>query len=729
MRPTLAVALVFAIPHFAAGQPFVEHTEPPVVQTGKTTRVAFVGKELANALDVWCSVPGVTATRVGSAAGKAVFDIAVKSDAPTGVCGVRVATRDGLSNAALFLIDDLTVRASDSGASLSPPVAVWGTFREATVDRFTFAVKTGERVSFEAVANRFGKDADPLITLRDAEGKWVAERDNDAGLYYDAKFAHTFEKAGTYTVEVRDARFKASEHHKYVLRVGSFSPDRLAPGWSAGATTAKPPSPEREAAFAQATSPPAMLAFTLSPFRTDPFLSLDRLIHTGRFPATPAPVPGTLAGVLRTPGARDLFLLKLEKGQRVFVRGEAKALNSPAELELSLTDRVGRVVRNGQDDSLDYTAGAAGEFGLVVRDQLRDGSDAHAYRLTMRSDPFPPQLTAEVEGLTLPRGSYQPVPIVVTRPDGPLSLSLEGAPPGLTLTPSEISAGSPGVVCKLEATSAAPLGVHTVRIVAGHKGEKVAVRTLPLIDRKLVNVDLIPIALREDQTRLPASLTDRFAVQVTPPSPFTFELPEPSVTLGRYQKAAVPVKIARTFDGPLSFQAVGGQLADKNEGRTRVYAEFGETGGVVVSKILSNTAKARIDVTATATHAGRRVSLTRCFDLDIVTAFKVAAEPAKVSLRPGESAKARLTVSRLKTFDGPVTLRLNPMPGVTLPETVTVPGGAAGVDIDIAVSLGAEARRQNLQLHATADVDGFEEELRAQPVEIEIRKVEPPKKK
>jgi len=44
-----------------------------------------------------------------------------------------------------------------------------------------------------------------------------------------------------------------------------------------------------------------------------------------------------------------------------------------------------------------------------------------------------------------------------------------------------------------------------------------------------------------------------------------------------------------------------------------------------------------------------------------VTAFKVAAEPAKVSLLPGESAKARLTVSRLKTFDGPVTLRLNPM--------------------------------------------------------------------
>ncbi|HUR52526.1 MAG TPA: hypothetical protein VMZ71_00205, partial [Gemmataceae bacterium] len=439
MRHLLAAALVLALPPFAAGQAFVEHVEPPVVQAGKTTRVAFVGKDLSHALDVWCSVPGVAAKPVESTAGRAVFDITVKDTVAVGVCGIRVATRDGLSNAHLFLIDDLPVKSSDTAVSLAPPVAVWGTFREATVDRFKLDVKAGERVSFEVVANRFGKDADPLVTVRDAAGKWIAERDNDAGLYYDTRFAHTFEKAGAYTVEVRDARFRASEHHKYVLRVGRFSPDRLVPGWSAGATTAGEPNPAREAALAQATAPPTMLAFTLSPFRTDPFLTLDRLIHTGRYPATPATIPGTLAGVLRRPNGRDVFLLKLEKGQRVFVRGEAKSLNSPAELELSLTDRLGREVRRGNEVrdevTLDYTAGAAGDFGLVVRDQLRDGSDGHAYRLALRTDPFPPQVTAEVEGLTVPRGSYQPVPILVTRngADGPLALSLEGAPPGLTL--------------------------------------------------------------------------------------------------------------------------------------------------------------------------------------------------------------------------------------------------------------------------------------------------------
>src|SRR5207244_1460833 len=110
------------------------------------------------------------------------------------------------------------------------------------------------------------------------------------------------------------------------------------------------------------------------------------------------------------------------------------------------------------------------------------------------------------------------------------------------------------------------------------------------------------------QRRLPPSLTDRFAVQVTPPSPFTFELPETVVTLPRYQKAPIPVVTSRVagFDGPISFMAKGGQLADKNEGRTRVYAEFPDAtaadpsvSGVVVSKILSNVGKVRTEVSAT----------------------------------------------------------------------------------------------------------------------------------
>jgi hypothetical protein len=167
-----------------------------------------------------------------------------------------------------------------------------------------------------------------------------------------------------------------------------------------------------------------------------------------------------------------------------------------------------------------------------------------------------------------------------------------------------------------------------------------------------------------------------------------------------------------------------------------VYAEFPDAtakqpdvSGVIVSKILSAVGTARIEVAATGTHQGRRVTLTRTFELDLTTAFKLSAEPAKVSLLPGEAVKVRLTLSRVKTFDGPVTLRLNPVQGVTLPETITIPRGQAAAEIDIAVSPDAPPRQQGIQVRATADVDGYEEEVRGTPVTVEVKKVEPPKKK
>jgi hypothetical protein len=771
----------------------VESVSPPVIERGKTTRVTFIGTDLAPGLDVWHSLAkgSLTAKPISSESGKLVFDITASADAPVGVCGLRVATRDGLTNAVLFHIEDLPTwdrghpgRTLDRGQdgrgpreALPLPACVWGTFREGTLDRYTIAVAAGERVSFECIANRLGKDADPMITIRDSAGKFVAERDNDPGLCFDFRFEHLFEKAGTYTLEVRDARLRASEHNHYILRVGKFPVERVAlpsaiadasrlpglffantkrPGDQGSSwlpmsvadgpiTVARGFDEARDNALSQATSGPAQLAFLWSPTRVNPFQPLDKLITIGRLQAAPATVPGMLCGVLRKPGQRAAFAFKLDKGQRIFVKGEAKSLNSPADIELMLVDRFGREQRrgneppNGGDIALDFTANAPGEYGLVVHDVLRDGSDAHTFQLTVRSDPFPPTLTAEVEGLTVPQGSYQTVPILVTRtgPAGPIKLSLLGAPTGLKLTPTEIPETTNAIVCKLEADAGTPLGVHTIQIVAECGREKVLVRARPLIDKKLQNVDLIPIALREDQTRLPPSLTDRFAVQITPPSPFTFELPEKLVTLPRYQSAPIPVVTTRIpgFDGPITFQAVGGQLTEKNEGRTRVYADFPEAtakqpsiSGVVVSKILSNVAKSRIDVTATGTHQGRRVSLTRTFELDLITAFRFAPEPVKIALLPGESATVNLAIDRHKSFDGPVAIHFNPMQGIEYPEMVTVPKGQNSVEFTVKAMMDAQPRKQGLSANASGDVAGFEEELRGSPVEIEIKKVEVPKK-
>ncbi|MSQ95782.1 MAG: hypothetical protein EXR98_14670 [Gemmataceae bacterium] len=751
-------------------QGFVEHCEPPVLERGKTTRVTVVGSQFGKPIGLWTSLASgaVKATPVGEqSATKAVLDIAVANDAPVGIFGVRLATENGLGNACVLLIDDLPVKPAKADAKTTLPVAFWGRFREATVDRFAIDVTAGQRVSFEAVANRLGKDVDPLVTIRDARGKIVAEHDNDAGLYFDCRFAHTFATAGSYTVEMRDARFHGSEHGFYVLRMGKFPAARVAvpiaiewskrfkfqlPGIQPLIPDRSPTEQETRYAY-EFPADAAGLFFGVVKRNGDdgsawlPMEAVDAAVIVHQAPGntiddgTPARIPGVLCGVLQKPDERHFFRVELTKGQRIQVRAEARAFNSPAELEIAITDAKGKEIRrageNAQEEvTLDFNAGTPGIYGLTVRDVNREGGPAFAYRLDVRTpQPFV-QVTADIDALTVPHGDYQPIPLTLARSDyaGKITLSLVGAPPGVTLSPSEIEEGVNSVVCKLTAAQDAPMGIHTLQIlaqvaVANASGSGNLVRTRPLIDKQIINVDLIPHALREDQRRLPPALTDRFALQITPPSFFTFELPQPLAILGRYQHVEFPIALTRTkgFEAPIVYTAKGGQLAAKEEGRTRVYAEFAKDKGSIHSKILTNLSKHRVDVTAIGVQGGRQMALTRTFDLDVRSAFTVSAEPAILKLEPGETSKVRLNTERLKSFDGDVTVQLSPVLGLVLPAAVVIPRGQTGVDVEIKVPADRTPGRQSINLNIAAVVNGFEEELRGR-FEIEIVQTPAPKK-
>ena len=215
------------------------------------------------------------------------------------------------------------------------------------------------------------------------------------------------------------------------------------------------------------------------------------------------------------------------------------------------------------------------------------------------------------------------------------------------------------------------------------------------------------------------------------------ELPEKLVTLARYQHADVPIVTTRTdgFDGPITFTARGGQLGNKEELRSHVYAEFPQATpaqpkvvGGVTSRNLAAVAKARIDVQGVAVVQGRRIALTRTFDLDLRTAFNVTAEPAAVALLPGESAKVRLLANRVPTFDGDVTVQLSKVPGVSMPESVVIPHGQAAVEVELKAAADAAPNKYAVQLSATGVVDKFEEEQHGGKIDVEVRKPEAPKK-
>jgi hypothetical protein len=778
--PTLSLPLLLVLLGGASvrGQAFIEHLSPPALERGKTTRLTVVGACLTNALDLWTSLPPgkVKAVPVpGMKSDAAVFDVSLAADAPVGLFGLRLATADGLSNVHLFLIDDLPVRpAPDSvkgPAHADLPCALWGRCREAVVDCFLIDVKAGQRVSFEAVCSRFGKEVDPLVILRDSRGRIMAERDNDAGLSFDCRFEHRFAVAGTYSVEIRDSRFHGHEHGFYVLRMGRFPAARVAvPAVARPGKRTELLLPELNEKLGIAIGAGQLPGpLTVGLRRPDDEGSAWLPVEVSEMEATtaaadaltpekatPASIPGQLCGVLPGPGARQFFRLEMQKGQSIHVVGHGRWLNSPIDPTLTLTDAAGKTLRQaneGPEDTvqLEFSAPAAGVYCLAVQDQSRDGGPAYAYRLEVRQGGGPFEITAEVEGLTVPRESYQPVPLKVTRGSysGPIELILVGAPPGVALTPSEIPAVVTALECKLSAAGTTPLGLHTVQILArltaapgrtGQPGEglgSTVVHTRPLVDRQLLNPDLIPYSLREDQRRLPPSVSDRLALQITEPAPFTVDLAEPTVILARYQQAPIPLVMTRRpgFDGPITFTARGGQLADKEEGRTRVYAEFPaataknlQVQGSIHSRILTNLGKTPIEVRASGVYKGRTITLLRSFELEIRPAFAVSAEPALVKLAPGSMARVRLVVDRARTFTGPVTVSLSPVGGLDLPEKVTIPRGEKSVEIVVKAQSDAGAGRRGSLWSATADVDGFEEENRSGRFDVEVLKAEVPKK-
>jgi hypothetical protein len=747
---------------------FVEHLAPPALSRGRTNRIALIGEELAGATGLWTSLPAnqVAATLVEpSGDGQATFDVTVAKDAPVGLYGLRLATHSGLSNVKLFLIDDLPVTSeressarTDSPQRLSPPVAVLGKAREADIDRYSIDVIKGERLTFEIVGNRLGQDFDPVVTIKDERGRQVVEHDNDIGLMFDCRFAHTFEKSGTYTIEVRDTRFRGSHHQVYVLRIGRFPEGRVAfpstiragdsvslrvPGVDGLIQELAIPSDARPHAFFQALrrsgdQASAWFGLQISTYRN----TLEQEPNDSTPEATPAPVPSVLHGAIASPGDRDDFAIDLAAGQRLFAQVECRPMGSPADLDLTLVDPAGKIVNRADTlpdgaTTFEIQAKSKGKHLLRVRSLTGEGGPEYLYRVTLTAREPNVQLVSDASSLAIPRGSYQHLPLSLTRTDftGPVVLELRGAPPGISLRTAVVPEGELELADVISAADSVREGVYSVQVVARIKtggGERTAIaKTLPLVDRLPAGRGPHgePFELREDQRRLPPSLTDRIAILVTPPSPYTFELPARSVTLPRYLETAFSLEIARAagFDSPITFIARGGSLEQLNLQKPRIVAKIppatrGQTtiAGILRSGVNSELRKQRVTVTAHASDGGRSVDLTRTFELVTRVSYEPSASPARLEVSPGDSARVAIQANRIAPFDGPITIRPSIDAGWSLPPVVEIARGADRAELKFDVPKKTKPGVYRIALTASARVSKFDETVTGKPIEVVV---------
>lgn len=764
----MAGILLLSVTTECGAQAFVEIVSPPVFRRAATQRVEFTGTEVNVPIGVWTSLPDgmLKATRVQQpdAGGKSVLDIEVSGNAPLGIYGLRLATASGLSNVHLFAVDELPLIVRDTAVSdaipmpISLPVSVVANCRPSVVDRYSITVEKDQHVAFEVIGNRFGKDYDPLVQIRNSAGKIVAECDHSVGLLADCRFGHRFAEAGKYTVEVRDARFDGHPTWNYVLRMGDFPEARTSvpsaihngeaialtfpqmPGWQ----LPLPPRAETTLGdfYQEIRQSPSSPASWIPLTATNLSVVSEVEPNDTKETATVVTVPGLLNGVLGKHGDRDWFAFDLRKDQKLSFQGISRTIGSATDLELLLFDADGREVRKVDDIELEeggftFNVGKEGVHWLQVRDMSRDGGPEFSYRIDVENAPPRFQLLADIPDITLSKGCYQSLPVKITRIDfgGEIQLELRGAPPGVTLDPMTIPAGATEINLKISASPETPEGITTLELIgtATNQGEtiRVVAKTKPMIDRQLKNVDLIPYALREDQRLLPPSLLEKIALMVVPATPFTVELPESMVLLPRFQTAEFPITTTRSpgCTAPITFAVKGGQIGEEREERNQVYARFQpatidrlQTSGIFHNRINTQLIKYRVDLTASADVEGRRVNLVRSFQLDVRSAFQPTYEPAVVNVKPGETAKVKIVANRVPSFNGPVTINLGPQPGFTLPASVEIPAMQPSVECEFKVEPTLNPGRHQVRVEAAGYVGKFEESLNLPGLQFEVMK-------
>jgi len=142
-------------------------------------------------------------------------------------------------------------------------------------------------------------------------------------------------------------------------------------------------------------------------------------------------------------------------------------------------------------------------------------------------------------------------------------------------------------------------------------------------------------------------------------------------------------------------------------------------------QILTQLNKHRVDLTASADVNGQRVNLIRTFRLEVQSAFQPTFEPPLPTAEPGKSVSVKVLANRVSTFDGPVTLSINPQSSLVFPTTIEIPRGQPSVDFEIKVDPKLNPGRYGLRIEVAGFVGKYEESFHLPNLQIEIKKPTP----
>lgn len=499
--------------------------EPVAVQRGVSQQVHLRSNfTLDGTHSVFFDQPGVTMTFAekepkeaprkgrGSDGTPFAFDVVVSADAEPGVRELRLATDQAVSSVSHLMVTDYPViredekkvnNARDQAMAVTLPVAICGRVERAEdVDFYEFDGKAGQEITAELFAQRATAGIhgmvvrgpliylmDGLMTLYGPNGQVVAQNDNFYG--GDSFIATTLPENGTYSLEIRDARYAGSGRYAYCVELASRpyahatfplsvqsgkTASAIAIGHALGEST--------DVEIRGTTESPSGIAqqrLQTGSGETNPVPVIvsehPQVVVDGKNSsietALPLTFPVGINGRFPENDGVHFFSFDAKKGDAFLFEVNSQRLGLPLDCVLEVLDANGKLLKESDDylqskDSKFYwNAAADGQFFLSIRDLHGRGGERFLYHLNAERSGPDFELSGEYYYAQLAPGTNMMWFAKLNRINafkGPVEIIVEGLPKGVTAEPLTIPEGMIHGAIILKCSSDAKINASLVRV-------------------------------------------------------------------------------------------------------------------------------------------------------------------------------------------------------------------------------------------------------------------------
>ena len=686
-----------------AGSPTLLHVWPAGGQRGTEVEVICEGTHLEDARGLVFYNGGMEVVRVSEAvAGRFKATIRIAADAPLGEQIVRPWTATGLGDARTFyvtpypLVKDLDrgtkdAPKKDEEQAISLGTTVWGTLQGEETDRFVIEAKKGERIAAEVVGVRLQTKEifDAMLTLKDGQGKILAECDDSSLLVQDPVISVIAPADGKYHLAIRDSTNSAPLSGRYLLTVGKFprplvvypaggvsgevlAAKYLGDGGGPMAATFKLPATtsSRYGVFPEESgqSAPSPNWLRVSPFAN--VLEVEPNNQQAGATSVEGGLPVALNGVIGASGDIDYFKIVAKKGEEFDCHVFARWLRSPLDAVLEIYDEKGsRLQQNddsgGPDSYLRWKVPADGSYGVAIRDQQGRGGETFVYRVEIapvRKEvgiwlPEMEQNTQDRQTIAVPKGNRYASMVKLKRDGvvGELVLTAAGLPAGVTMEAVGVESGVESVAVVFEANGEAVASAGTfVFGVKSVDGQVVGSRVAHPIE-------LVGYGNNQNYYRVTA---DRLAIGVMEEAPFKIQLIAPKVPIAQGGSLDLKVVAERKseFKGKIKLALLSVPTGIGTAGGAEI--KESESEGVVALSAQGDAPvkKWKIIVVGSADLGKGAVWVsTQMVDLEVVAPF-VGGQIVRGVVDQGEKTFLTVKLSQKTPFLGKAKIELRGLP-------------------------------------------------------------------